>query len=107
MATARGDPQQTTRAGTGEDGRGRGGHAVLVVELAELYFRQGLHERAIEVYRQVLEGIRPTRACARVCSRSRRQPGVPLSRAEAGRPRQALERTIAALEALLLALRRP
>jgi tetratricopeptide (TPR) repeat protein len=71
--------------------------------LAELYFRQGLVDRAVEVYRQVLdEEPGNERARSRLADiESAPRP----TDARAGR-RAALERTIAGLEALLLVLQR-
>ena len=71
--------------------------------LAELYFRQGLVDRAVEVYRQVLdEEPGNERARSRLADiESAPRP----TDARAGR-RAAVERTIAGLEALLLVLQR-
>ena len=69
--------------------------------LAELYFRQGLVDRAVEVYRQVLaEEPQNQRARSRLAEIESAKPVDP----RAAR-RLALERTIAGLEALLGALR--
>jgi hypothetical protein len=71
--------------------------------LAELYFRQGLVERAVEVYRQVLdEEPGNDRARARLAEIEAASSG-PATRAAR---RAALERTIAGLEALLIGLQR-
>jgi tetratricopeptide (TPR) repeat protein len=71
--------------------------------LAELYFRQGLVDRAVEVYRQVLDE-EPGNERAR--SRLADIENAPRpTDARAGR-RAALERTIAGLEALLLVVQR-
>jgi tetratricopeptide (TPR) repeat protein len=71
--------------------------------LAELYFRQGLVDRAVEVYRQVLdEEPGNERARARLAE-IEGASSVPAARAAR---RAALERTIAGLEALLVVLQR-
>jgi len=71
--------------------------------LAELYFRQGLVDRAVEVYRQVLdEEPGNERARARLAELV---SAAPPADARAAR-RAALERTIAGLEALLVVLQR-
>jgi tetratricopeptide (TPR) repeat protein len=71
--------------------------------LAELYFKQGLVDRAVEVYRQVLdEEPGNERARSRLAELESAPP--PLE-ARAAR-RVALERTIAGLEALLVVLQR-
>ena len=71
--------------------------------LAELYLRQGLPERAIEVYRQLLsEEPGNERARARLVDI---QSSVTAPDPRAAR-RRALERTIAGLESLLAALQR-
>ena len=79
--------------------------------LAELYLRQGLQERAVEVYRQVLaEDPRNERARARLAAIEAEPPVSSTANApeEAGsraRRRQVLERTIAGLEAMLASVR--
>lgn len=80
--------------------------------LAELYFRQGLVDRAVEVYRQVLVSEPGNeRARARleelVALAEPAAVGGPATRAEEERAarRRALERTIARLEALLTVVR--
>jgi hypothetical protein len=71
--------------------------------LAELYFRQGLVDRAVEVYRQLLdEEPGNERARSRLAEIESMPPPAD---ARAAR-RAALERTIAGLEALLLVLQR-
>jgi len=71
--------------------------------LAELYFRQGLVERAVEVYRQVLdEEPGNERARSRLAELESARPPAD---ARAAR-RAALERTIGGLEALLIVLQR-
>ena len=71
--------------------------------LAELYFRQGLVDRAVEVYRQVLEEEPDNeRARSRLAEL---ESASPPPDARAAR-RAALERTIAGLEALLVVLQR-
>jgi tetratricopeptide (TPR) repeat protein len=71
--------------------------------LAELYFRQGLVERAVEVYRQVLdEEPGNERARSRLAELESARPPAD---ARAVR-RAALERTIGGLEALLIVLQR-
>jgi tetratricopeptide (TPR) repeat protein len=73
--------------------------------LAELYLRQGLQERAAEVYRQVLaEDPGNARARAGLAALAREESG-----GEADRPgdrRAVLERQIAGLEAMLASVRR-
>jgi hypothetical protein len=71
--------------------------------LAELYFRQGLVDRAVEVYRQVLDE-EPGNERAR--SRLAEIETTPRPADARAARRAALERTIAGLEALLLALQR-
>ncbi|MBI3932639.1 MAG: tetratricopeptide repeat protein [Acidobacteria bacterium] len=80
--------------------------------LAELYFDQGFHEQAIEVYRQVLER-EPSNERARARLKEVEALDRHLRGADAGptsRPsgprRQAVERTIARLEGFLAAVRR-
>jgi tetratricopeptide (TPR) repeat protein len=71
--------------------------------LAELYFRQGLVDQAVEVYRKVLEEAPGNeRARSRLAEI---QSVVPPADPRAAR-RAALERTIAGLEALLVVLQR-
>jgi tetratricopeptide (TPR) repeat protein len=71
--------------------------------LAELYLRQGLVDRAVEIYRQVVtEEPRNERARARLAEI---ESARPTSEARAAR-RAALERMIAGLEALLAVVRR-
>ena len=71
--------------------------------LAELYFRQGLVDQAVEVYRQVLEEAPGNeRARSRLAElESALPPADPRAARRAG-----LERTIAGLEALLVVLQR-
>jgi hypothetical protein len=71
--------------------------------LAELYLRQGLVERAVEVYRRVV-AEEPGNARAR--SRLAELEGPPSPSGARAARRAALERTIARLEALLAAVRR-
>jgi tetratricopeptide (TPR) repeat protein len=71
--------------------------------LAELYLRQGLVERAVEVYRRVV-AEEPGNARAR--SRLAELEGAPPPTGGRAARRAALERTIARLEALLAAVRR-
>lgn len=78
--------------------------------LAELYLRQGLEERAREVYRQVLvQDPGNERARARLMALETEKPATdaksPQDQDPAAR-RHALERTIAGLEALLAGVRR-
>ena len=85
------------------------------VTLAELYFQQGLLERAAEVYRQVLDE-EPGNARARLrldevealVSAGASELSVPAPSADVGREarRRALERTIERLEGLLAVVRR-
>jgi len=71
--------------------------------LAELYLKQGLVGRAVEVYRQLLaEEPGNERARARLAEIER----VPSPAAPRAARRQALERTIAGLEALLAVVQR-
>lgn len=75
--------------------------------LAELYWRQGLSERALEVYRQVVaEDAGNDRARARLAELEADAAAAALVREERARRRAALERTIRGLEGLLLALGR-
>jgi len=71
--------------------------------LAELYFQQGLVDRAAAVYRQLLE-LEPDNDKAKRRLAELEQ-GEPASLDRASR-RQALERTIAGLELLLAAVKR-
>jgi hypothetical protein len=73
--------------------------------LAELYYRQGLVDRATEVYRQLL-GEEPgnEKARARLAELESRDEAHPPDPRETRR--RALQRTIAGLEALLAVLRR-
>ncbi len=71
--------------------------------LAELYLRQGLVERAVEVYRRVVAD-EPGNARAR--SRLAELERAPSPSGARAARRAALERTIARLEALLAAVRR-
>jgi hypothetical protein len=71
--------------------------------LAELYLRQGIVDRAVEVYRQVL-AEEPGNDRAR--SRLAELEGAPSPGEARSARRKALERTIAGLEALLSALQR-
>jgi hypothetical protein len=71
--------------------------------LAELYFQQGLADRAADVYRQLLEeDPLNDKARQRLAEIER---ATPVADDRAAR-RRALERTIAGLEALLGAVRR-
>lgn len=71
--------------------------------LAELYLKQGLVDRALEVYRQLLaEEPGNDRARSRLAEIER----MPLPGAGRAARRQALERTISGLEALLAVVRR-
>jgi hypothetical protein len=73
--------------------------------LAELYYRQGLADRAIDVYRQLLaEEPGNDKVRDRLAQIEAGGQASVLDPREARR--RALERTIAGLEALLLALRR-
>jgi hypothetical protein len=86
-----------------EDGVTGAGTPFSSSTLAELYFRQGLVDRAVAVYRQVLDEEPEN---AKVRSRLAELEGPPgPSDARAAR-RAALERTIAGLEALLVVLQR-
>ena len=71
--------------------------------LAELYFRQGLVDRAVEVYRQVL-GEEPGNERAR--ARLAEIESAPRPDDARSARRAALERTITGLEALLVVLQR-
>ena len=73
--------------------------------LAELYFQQGLVDRAVDVYRQLLEQ-EPANERARLrlveLETSSAGPAPPPAAVRtSGPPARALERTIAGLEALL------
>ena len=72
--------------------------------LAELYFQQGLVERAVDVYRQLLEQ-EPQNERARQRLDELQQAAPPAD--ERAARRRALERTIAGLESMLAAVRRP
>ncbi len=79
--------------------------------LAELYFNQGFHDKAVEVYRQLVsrepENLRARARLDELEGQERQEAAVPVA---AGDPRtarrQALERTIVRLEALLAAVKR-
>jgi tetratricopeptide (TPR) repeat protein len=74
--------------------------------LAELYLRQGLQERAVEVYRQVLAGD-PGNERARVrLAALETAPSGSGAVDEVAARRRVLERTIAGLEAMLVSVRR-
>jgi tetratricopeptide (TPR) repeat protein len=84
-------------------GSGQGATPFSSSTLAELYFRQGLVERAVEVYRQVLDeepGNEKARARLAELVSAHHPPDARAAR------RAGLERTIAGLEALLVVLRR-
>jgi len=100
----------------GEAGAGSPGSPLSSVTLAELYFQQGLLERAVEVYRQVLEE-EPANSRARarldevqaLVSASATDLPVPPSGSSGDDReirRQALVRTIELLEGLLAVVRR-
>jgi tetratricopeptide (TPR) repeat protein len=91
------------RASTTEESTSPGGTPFSSSTLAELYLRQGVVDRAVEVYRQVLaEEPGNDRARSRLAEiESSPSP----AEARAAR-RKALERTIAGLEALLAVLQR-
>jgi hypothetical protein len=83
--------------------------------LAELYFQQGLLERAIEVYREVLAGepgneaarARLAEIAAEAEAQASEGPAGPSGEGDGhGARRRALERTIARLEALLSIVQR-
>ncbi len=83
--------------------------------LAELYFQQGLLERAIEIYREVLAGepgneaarARLAEIAAEAEASAAEGPARPAGEGEGREPRRrALERTIERLEALLAIVRR-
>ena len=84
-------------------GTGQGATPFSSSTLAELYFRQGLVDRAVGVYRQVLEE-EPGNDRAR--SRLAELEKAPPPAAERVARRAALERTIEGLEALLVVLQR-
>jgi hypothetical protein len=96
------------------EGGGEGGTTPFSSStLAELYFRQGLVDRAVEIY-HALVAAEPTNAKARarlseiVASRDAVPVDGPVAGVDEERAarRRALERTIARLEALLLIIRR-
>jgi tetratricopeptide (TPR) repeat protein len=90
-------------ASASDDAVTGGGTPFSSSTLAELYFRQGLVDRAVAVYRQVLdEEPRNERARSRLAEL---ESALPLADARAAR-RAALEQTIAGLEALLVVLQR-
>jgi tetratricopeptide repeat protein len=91
-------PATAAEPGQGEAG-GAPGTPFPSSTLAELYLKQGLVERAVEVYRQLLvEEPGNDRARARLAEIER----MPLPDAARAARRRALERTIAGLEALLV-----
>ncbi len=96
--------RSATAAANGPEGAATGaGTPFSSSTLAELYFRQGLVDRAVAVYRQVLDE-EPENAKVRSRLAELESPRRP-SDARAAR-RAALERTIAGLEALLVVLQR-
>jgi len=116
------DPQSTTRGG-GEalpsvetpGGDDTGQAPLSSATLAELYLQQGLRERAVEVYRQVLDEEPGNEAVGRRLaeieslvggSRAGRTDGGTDGGDERSRRRHALEAAIDRLEALLLVVRR-
>jgi hypothetical protein len=68
--------------------------------LAELYFKQGFPDKAIEVYRQLVEREPGNDRLRRRLAELQDSPPVPASR------RVALERTIAKLEGMLAAIKK-
>jgi tetratricopeptide repeat protein len=101
-AAARPGPTTAAEPGPGEEG-GTPGTPFPSSTLAELYLKQGLVERAVEVYRQLLaEEPGNQRARARLAGIER----MPSPEAARGARRRALERTIAGLEALLVVVQR-
>jgi tetratricopeptide (TPR) repeat protein len=90
-------------SGPSEGGESPGAAPFPSPTLAELYLRQGVVDRAVEVYRQVLAEA-PENDKAR--SRLAEIEGAPLASEARDARRKALERTIAGLEALLGVLQR-
>jgi hypothetical protein len=86
-----------------EDGAAATGTPFSSSTLAELYLRQGLVDRAVAVYRQVLDE-EPENTKARSRLAELEGPAHPTDGRAARRA--ALERTIAGLEALLVVLQR-
>jgi len=68
--------------------------------LAELYFKQGFPDKAIEVYRQLVEREPGNDRLRRRLAELQDSPPMPASR------RVALERTIAKLEGMLAAIKK-
>jgi tetratricopeptide (TPR) repeat protein len=90
-------------SGPSEAGQSGGASPFPSPTLAELYLRQGVVDRAVEVYRQVLaETPENDRARSRLAEIESGPPGADARDAR----RKALERTIAGLEALLGVLQR-
>jgi hypothetical protein len=99
----------------GEDVGEGGGQPLSSATLAELYLEQGLLERAIEVYREVLEGepandgararLAELEASLRASAEEAPTPAGEPGDERAAR-RKALERTIGRLEALLAIVQR-
>jgi tetratricopeptide (TPR) repeat protein len=90
-------------AGPPEESTSPGGTPFSSSTLAELYLRQGIVDRAVEVYKQVLaEEPGNDRARSRLAEIEK----APLPAEARAARRRALERTIAGLEALLTVLQR-
>ena len=92
-----------TETSPSEEAAGPGATPFSSSTLAELYLRQGLVDRAVEVYRQLL-GEEPDNDRAR--SRLAELESIPSPAAARAARRMALERTIAGLEALLAVVQR-
>ena len=110
-AAARPPPRPHRRASRGPrpdaDEAGPGAAPFSSSTLAELYLRQGLQERAAEVYRQVLaDDPRNERARAGLAALEREGGARAPKPTAPGGQRALLERQIAGLEAMLASVRR-
>jgi tetratricopeptide (TPR) repeat protein len=95
-------PSTTAAGPAGDVAAGEAGAPFSSPTLAELYYQQGLVERAVDVYRQVVQR-EPANDKARTRLSKLEEAAAPQERAAR---RLALERTIAGLETLLEAVRR-
>jgi len=107
-----GGPEPPAPAASGSAAEGGGGKALSSATLAELYLEQGLLERAIEVYREVV-AVEPGNDAARTRVaelearlRASAVEGPPEGGDATELKRRTLERTIARLEALLEVVKR-
>ncbi len=109
LSDLQGPPSVAEVAGGQEEGAAPAGGEppFSSATLAELYLRQGLVERAAEVYRRVVvDQPENARARARLVEIERIAGATRGETDPAGHRRSGLERTIAGLEALLVAARR-